>query len=89
MHYQIHHHLTYTYPAPVQLSPQILRLHPRCDITQTVQSWQVTLDPLPLRCYHNIALDGSTEVQVIYNQAIAHWRIQMANGGGDASAEPI
>jgi len=77
MHYRIHHHLTYTYPEPVQLSPQILRLHPRCDITQTVQSWQVTLDPLPLRCYHNIALDGSTEVQVIYNQAIAHWRIQM------------
>ncbi len=77
MRYQIHHHLTYTYPEPVQLSPQILRLHPRCDSTQTIQAWQLTLDPPPLRRYHNIALDGSTEVQVVYNQAISHWHIHM------------
>jgi len=77
MRYRIHHQLVYTYPEPVQLSPQILRLHPRCDCTQTVQTWQLTLDPPPLRRYHNIALDGSTEVQVIYNQAISHWRIGM------------
>ncbi len=77
MRYQIHHHLTYTYPEPVQLSPQILRLHPRCDPTQTIRTWQLTLDPPPLRRYPNIALDGSTEVQVVYNQAITHWQIHM------------
>ncbi len=77
MRYRIHHRLSYTYPQPVQLSPQVLRLHPRCDSTQTVESADLTLDPLPARHYPNLAVDGSTEVQVIFTQPISHWHIQM------------
>ncbi|APB33717.1 protease [Gloeomargarita lithophora Alchichica-D10] len=77
MRYQIRHRLRYTYPEPVQLSPQVLRLHPRCDSTQTVQTYDLTLDPPPQRHYQNLAIDGSTEVQVLFSQPMRHWEIQM------------
>ncbi|MEN9216589.1 MAG: transglutaminase family protein [Gloeomargarita sp. HHBFW_bins_162] len=77
MRYRIRHDLTYTYAQPVQLSPQIVRLHPRCDAMQTVQEYHLTLDPAPLRCYQNLAIDGSTETQVIFSQPISSWQIHM------------
>lgn len=78
MRYRIHHRLSYTYPQPVRLSPQILRLHPRCDVTQTVEGYHLTLDPSPQRHYPNLAVDGSTEVRVIFSEPVPHWQIEMA-----------
>lgn len=77
MRYRIRHDLTYTYTQPVPLSPQTLRLRPRCDATQTVQEYCLTLEPVPLRLYENVALDGSTATQVLFSQPLTAWHIQM------------
>ncbi len=77
MRYRIRHDLTYTYTQPVQLSPQTLRLRPRDDATQTVQEYRLSLEPVPLRSYENVAIDGSTETQVLFDGPLTAWQIHM------------
>ncbi len=47
MHYQITHHLTYTYPYPVILNPHLLRLCPRSDSYQHLANFSLQIHPTP------------------------------------------
>ncbi|MEN9207236.1 MAG: transglutaminase family protein [Gloeomargarita sp. GMQP_bins_120] len=77
MRYHIRHRLHYRYPQPVRLSPQVVRLHPRSDCTQTVEHYNLQTDPPPQHSYVNIALDGSTEQVFIPPAGVTDWHITM------------
>ncbi|MCS6782411.1 MAG: transglutaminase family protein [Gloeomargarita sp. SKYBB_i_bin120] len=77
MRYRIRHSLHYTYPQPVQLSPQVVRLHPRSDCAQAVECYELQIDPPPQRLYSNIALDGSTETILLPPAGITALYLQM------------
>ncbi|MCS7225545.1 MAG: transglutaminase family protein [Gloeomargarita sp. SKYB31] len=77
MRYHIRHDLTYTYAEPVQLSPQVLRLYPRTDALQTVETYHLTIKPPPSRLYTNLALDGSTEAWLIPPAGVTTLHIHM------------
>ncbi|NJL23080.1 MAG: transglutaminase family protein [Leptolyngbyaceae cyanobacterium SM1_3_5] len=70
MRYKIQHRSTYTYSAPVLLSPHILRLRPRYDAAQQVQSFTWAIDPRPTRLIENLDLDGNNVTQISFGEAI-------------------
>lgn len=47
MRYRISHTTHYTYSQPATLSHHLLRLRPRCDGAQSLQQFQVAIDPHP------------------------------------------
>lgn len=59
MRYKIHHTTTYTYNRPVTLAPHIIRLRPRCDVTQSLQSFSVEITPQPSQLFETVDLDGN------------------------------
>jgi len=64
LHYEIHHTTIYTYSSPVLLSPHTLKLRPRCDVTQQVRSFALSIDPQPSRLCETLDLDGNNLLQV-------------------------
>jgi transglutaminase-like putative cysteine protease len=58
--YQISHNTTYTYDRPVTLSPHVIRLRPRSDITQTLHQFSLTVSPIPQRISESVDLDGNS-----------------------------
>jgi len=57
--YYITHHITYTYDRPVMLAPHTVRLRPRCDVTQKLHEFSLSIDPTPKRLVETIDLDGN------------------------------
>lgn len=59
MAYRIFHQITYRYDQPVVLASHILRLRPRCDVTQRLRQFSLRLDPEPAQLYETLDLDGN------------------------------
>lgn len=59
MHYFVSHTTVYQYDRPVSLSPHVIRLRPRADLTQTVSNFTLDIAPAPTQVIENIDLDGN------------------------------
>ncbi|MBC7945655.1 MAG: transglutaminase family protein [Burkholderiales bacterium] len=57
---EITHSLTYRYSQPVYLEPYILRLTPRSDGAQALQTFELRIDPKPQHSSAAADLDGAT-----------------------------
>lgn len=66
MKYLIHHTTRYAYDRPVILSPQTLRLRPRCDVTQELRSFELQVDPLPQQVLENLDLEGNNLLKLYF-----------------------
>ena len=64
MRYQISHTTTYTYSQPVKLFPHVVRLRPRSDAHQAVQSFLLQITPTPLQESPVVDLDGNSMIKV-------------------------
>lgn len=64
MHYQITHRIIYTYDRPVLLAPHSIRMQPRCDVTQRLHQFSLTVEPEPKRSVDNLDLDGNAVTRV-------------------------
>jgi transglutaminase-like putative cysteine protease len=69
MQYKINHTTTYTYDRPVCLSSHLLRLRPRCDVTQALRSSRLDIDPAPIKISENVDLDGNVVIKVWFADA--------------------
>jgi transglutaminase-like putative cysteine protease len=67
MQYQIIHATTYKYDQPVQLAPHLFRLRPRCDVSQTLNSFELTIVPEPIQITENIELDGNNQIKAWFD----------------------
>jgi len=75
--YSVVHTTTYRYDRPVTLAPHLLRLHPRSDVTQRLDTFSLDLDPAPEQVIENIELDGNVALRVFFpDQPIETLRIQ-------------
>lgn len=64
MYYQISHTTTYHYSQPVSLYPHVVRLRPRSDSHQTLQSFSLLVTPSPVSQSPLIDLEGNALVKV-------------------------
>lgn len=64
MQYQISHTTTYTYSKPVTLQPHLVRLRPRSDGFQTLQSFSLLVIPAPKQQSYLADLDGNTLIKL-------------------------
>lgn len=69
MQYQITHATTYKYDRPVQLAPHLIRLRPRCDVAQSLNSFELTILPKPIRITENIDLDGNSYIKTWFDNS--------------------
>jgi transglutaminase-like putative cysteine protease len=69
MTYQITHSTTYRYERPVRLATHLIRLRPRCDVSQTLNSFDLSIVPAPLRIVENIDLDGNNQLKVWFDNS--------------------
>jgi transglutaminase-like putative cysteine protease len=67
VHYQITHHITYTYDRPVLLAPHSIRMQPRSDVTQTLHQFSLSIAPEPKRWVENLDLDGNAVTRVWFS----------------------
>ncbi|MEO0378385.1 MAG: transglutaminase family protein, partial [Cyanobacteria bacterium P01_A01_bin.17] len=58
MRYQISHATRYTYEQPAVLEPHILRLRPRSDGFQTLETYQLQVEPKPLEMTQLLDAEG-------------------------------
>ncbi len=70
MRYQISHTTTYRYDESVQLQPHIIRLLPRSDSWQTLQSFSLLVTPMPLEQSHYTDLDGNHLVKLWFDPGL-------------------
>lgn len=68
MHYHISHTTEYAYEQPVALQPHTIRLRPRSDSSQTVESFFLTVTPTPKHQSYVTDLDGNELVKVWFDQ---------------------
>lgn len=59
MRYQISHTITYRYSQPVTLHPHVVRLRPRSDGWQTLQSFSLLVTPSPIQQSQILDLEGN------------------------------
>jgi transglutaminase-like putative cysteine protease len=64
LHFKIEHTTTYTYSQPVRLEPHDVRLCPRSDAAQRLESLDLQVTPTPLQQSPIIELDGNTIVKL-------------------------
>ncbi|WP_421657597.1 transglutaminase family protein [Leptothermofonsia sp. ETS-13] len=64
MRYQISHTTTYRYSQPVTLYPHVVRLRPRSDSSQTLQSFSLLVTPEPMNQSQVLDLDGNSTIKV-------------------------
>ncbi|ACK73125.1 transglutaminase domain protein [Gloeothece citriformis PCC 7424] len=69
MRYYIHHQTIYTYNQPVILKPHVLRLRPRCNGGQKLDSFSLKINPKPKEIANLIELEGNTCIQVWFTQS--------------------
>ncbi|EKQ70043.1 transglutaminase-like enzyme, predicted cysteine protease [Leptolyngbyaceae cyanobacterium JSC-12] len=68
MKYQINHTTEYSYEQPVALQPHIIRLRPRSDNTQILQSFQLSITPTPIQKSQSVDLDGNAIAKVWFDK---------------------
>ncbi len=76
MRYRITHATHYTYSHPVGLFPHTLRLRPRCDGTQSLQSFRLRVDPSPVGLSDNIDLDGNATTCLWFDRETSRLEIE-------------
>lgn len=59
MNYEIAHSTSYAYNRAVQLAPHTIRLRPRSDLVQTLNKFELIVEPLPEKISESIDLDGN------------------------------
>jgi transglutaminase-like putative cysteine protease len=75
--YQINHLTTYTYDRPVLLGPHVVRLRPRCDVTQKLHQFLLQVDPAPLHSGESVDLEGNATLQLWFSpEATTTFRLQ-------------
>lgn len=57
--YQITHQISYRYDRAVVLAPHVLRLRPRCDVTQKLHQFRLEINPVPEQVSEIVDLDGN------------------------------
>ncbi|MEN9232366.1 MAG: transglutaminase family protein [Thermostichus sp. DG02_5_bins_236] len=76
MQIQIRHRLEYRYSCPAQLEPHTVRLRPRCDGIQTLLTFELQVDPLPVGQSPLVDLEGNATDQVWFGDPTEHLHIQ-------------
>lgn len=67
MRFVIQHHTHYNYSDKIELGPQLLRFYPRSDSLQSVISYQIQVDPIPVGCNEYLDLEGNRVRQVWFD----------------------
>ena len=67
MRLAISHRTEYRYSKPVFLEPISLRLRPRCDVSQTLHTYNIQIDPAPEGRGQCVDLDGNGTEAVWFN----------------------
>ena len=67
MDYQITHSTSYTYDRAVQLAPHTIRLRPRSDIAQTLNKFDLTIEPIPEKISESVDLDGNNLINIWFD----------------------
>lgn len=68
MKFQIAHHTTYNYSAPVMLQAHTVRLRPRSDAWQSLHAFSLEVEPTPAGTSHVIDLDGNVVTRLWFHQ---------------------
>jgi transglutaminase-like putative cysteine protease len=68
MRYKIHHATEYLYDEAVKLHPHVVRLCPRSDGYQMLESFELLVTPTPVQQIQVIDLDGNTVIKVWFDQ---------------------
>ena len=76
MLYQISHQTIYSFSQPVILKPHLLRLRPRCDRFNHLQSFSLSVLPLCQGSSDFVDLDGNNLIKLWFNQATSKLSIQ-------------
>jgi transglutaminase-like putative cysteine protease len=74
--YQISHMTHYAFSQPVHLAPHTLRLCPRSDAAQHLQSFQYQILPMPTGLSPLVDLDGNACLQVWFTEITEHLQVQ-------------
>lgn len=75
--YHITHHITYTYDRPVRLAPHTVQMRPRCDVTQKLHQFSLTIEPSPQRLVERVDLDGNSLYTVWFgDEAVSRLTIE-------------
>ncbi|ASC69675.1 hypothetical protein XM38_006040 [Halomicronema hongdechloris C2206] len=69
--YRIHHITLYRYDRAVKLHSHVVRLRPRSDGTQTLEYFDLRIDPLPVYQADLVDLDGNATVGLWFDQTDA------------------
>lgn len=72
---RIRHEVSYHYDAPVFLERQALRFRPRCDHTQQLRDFGVTIDPEPMLLSDGIDLEGNETASAWFVDTTDHLSI--------------
>lgn len=75
MRYHITHTTRYRYSAPVRLKPHLLRLCPRSDGAQWLNTFDIALSPEPTRQSYLLEADGNTCLRVTFDAPLDAWQI--------------
>jgi transglutaminase-like putative cysteine protease len=76
MRYKILHSTTYNYTEAVRILPHVLRLRPRCDGMQKLLSFELDIEPQPIRMAPLVDLDGNASLQVWFGEATHQLKVQ-------------
>lgn len=67
MRYQVIHTTTYSYDRPVTFAPHVVRLRPRCDVTQMAHAFSLDVTPQPRQMVPIIDLDGNAVLHLQFD----------------------
>jgi len=70
MRIEITHSTRYTYSSPVLLEPHSLRVKPRHDAAQQIQTFDLEVFPQPLGRSEFVDLDGNSVIRVWFSEAV-------------------
>ncbi|MCG5058889.1 MAG: transglutaminase family protein [Limnoraphis sp. WC205] len=79
MDYQIVHTTTYTYSQAVDLAPHLVRLRPRSDAFQTLQSFSIDVTPSPLGQSDIVDLGGNDIIKLWFKQKTETLNIKVSS----------
>ena len=77
MRLEIRHETSYSYTAPVFLEPQTLRLRPRSDAGQRLESFRLQIDPAPDGTAEIVDIDGNSATRAWFLQTHDHLRLSL------------
>ena len=75
MRFEIEHETEYRYARPVFLDPHLLRIRPRSDWRQRLDTFELDISPEPEGCAHLVDLDGNNTVRPWFSGTHDYLRI--------------